>query len=492
MKLSSFVLAVVTLGATTSVLSAQARPTYVEDASESITEADLRARIGTLAHDSMRGRDTPSPELERTARYVEEKFRAFGLQPGAGSGFVQRYPITVIRPGPAEAQSVVLRGPDGVRLELSPDTDFVSVPVGPNAAGDGDLIVVSSDDRETDVAGKVVVLHVTTANSRQALGSIREFQDGRKAEGAIMVMAATPEYVDGLRRYFGYERVSLGEPAVLPAPVMIVAESTLPESLVAAIRGGQPLDGWSARLRSEADVEAAEGVNTVGWLEGSDPDLKDEYVVFSAHMDHVGVGRPVAGDSIYNGADDNASGTAAVIELAQAFAETAPRPRRSMIFLLVSGEEKGLWGSRWYADNPTFPIESTVANINIDMIGRNWTDSVVAIGKEESTLGASVERVAADHPELGVEVVDDQWPDERFYYRSDHYNFARQGVPILFFFTGTHEDYHRPSDEPERIGYEKMTRITRLLYYLGLDVANAPEKPEWDEAAYQRVVEGGS
>jgi Zn-dependent M28 family amino/carboxypeptidase len=199
----------------------------------------------------------------------------------------------------------------------------------------------------------------------------------------------------------------------------------------------------------------------------------------------------VAGDSIYNGADDNASGTAAVIELAQAFAGTAPRPRRSMIFLLVSGEEKGLWGSRWYAENPTFPIESTVANINIDMIGRNWTDSVVAIGKEESTLGASVERVAADHPELGVEVVDDQWPDERFYYRSDHYNFARQGVPILFFFTGTHEDYHRPSDEPERIGYEKMTRITRLLYYLGLDVANAPEKPEWDEAAYQRVVEGG-
>ncbi len=124
------------------------------------------------------------------------------------------------------------------------------------------------------------------------------------------------------------------------------------------------------------------------------------------------------------------------------------------------------------------------------MIGRNWQDTIAVIGMQQSTLGETVQRISAGHPELDMAVVDDQWPGERFYYRSDHYNFARSGVPILFFFNGTHEDYHRPSDEPSRIEYEKTARVTRLLYYLGLEVANGADRPQWDPEAYRSVVSG--
>jgi Zn-dependent M28 family amino/carboxypeptidase len=236
----------------------------------------------------------------------------------------------------------------------------------------------------------------------------------------------------------------------------------------------------------EADVAAP---NVVGLLEGSDPDLRDEYVIFSGHMDHVGIGAPDAnGDSIFNGADDDASGTVAVIEIAEAVASLSTPPRRSMLFLLVSGEEKGLWGSEYYSDNPSVPVESIVANFNTDMVGRNWPDTIVAIGKEHSDLGQTLERVNAAHPELGMTAIDDLWPEESFYTRSDHFNFARKGVPILFFFNGTHDDYHGRDDELDRIDGEKAARIARLVFYLGVEVANAEERPKWNPDSYARIV----
>jgi Zn-dependent M28 family amino/carboxypeptidase len=228
--------------------------------------------------------------------------------------------------------------------------------------------------------------------------------------------------------------------------------------------------------------------NVVGVLEGSDPQLKDEYLVYSAHMDHVGVDRAVNGDSIYNGADDDASGTIAVVELAEAFAKLHPRPKRSIIFLTVSGEEKGLWGSAHFAANPTVPMEQIVANLNADMVGRNWPDTIVVIGKEHSDLGETLNRVNAAHPELGMTAIDDIWPEENFYDRSDHINFARRGVPILFFFNGTHPDYHRPSDEVEKIDAEKEARIVQLMLYLGIDIANAAQRPKWNPESYEKIV----
>jgi Zn-dependent M28 family amino/carboxypeptidase len=240
-----------------------------------------------------------------------------------------------------------------------------------------------------------------------------------------------------------------------------------------------------ARIRT---IDHSSAPNVVGILEGSDPRLKREYVVLSAHMDHVGVGRPVNGDSIYNGADDDASGTISVVEAAEAFSQLQPRPKRSIIFLTVSGEEKGLWGSAYFADHPPVPIADIVADLNTDMVGRNWKDTIVVIGKEHSDLGATLNRVGAAHPELGMQPIDDIWPQESFYTRSDHYNFARKGVPILFFFNGTHPDYHRPSDSVDKIDSEKESRIVKLVFYLGLDVANAAERPKWNPDSYSRIV----
>jgi Zn-dependent M28 family amino/carboxypeptidase len=227
----------------------------------------------------------------------------------------------------------------------------------------------------------------------------------------------------------------------------------------------------------------------VGILEGSDPDLRNEYVLFSAHMDHIGIRPPVQGDSIANGADDDASGTVAIIEMAEAYAMLNPRPKRSLIFLAVSGEEKGLWGSEYFAENPSVPLTQIVADLNADMISRNWTDTVVVIGKEHSDLGSTMNRVNGEHPELNMDAIDDLWPEERFYFRSDHYNFARKGVPILFFFTGTHEDYHQVTDEVDRINAEKAARIVQLMFYVGLEVANNPQRPQWDPASYNQIVE---
>jgi len=228
--------------------------------------------------------------------------------------------------------------------------------------------------------------------------------------------------------------------------------------------------------------------NVVGMLEGSDPALKDEYIVLSAHMDHVGIGAPVNGDSIYNGADDDASGTAAVLELAEALSQPGARPKRSVLFLTVSGEEHGLWGSAWFSEHPATPMSQIVADLNIDMIGRNWKDTIVVIGKEHSDLGTTLNRVNRAHPELGMRAIDDIWPEENFYFRSDHYNFARKGVPVLFFFNGTHPDYHGPDDEPNRIDAEKESRIIRLVYLITQEVGNTAQRPAWNPASYKKIV----
>ncbi|HLM68128.1 MAG TPA: M20/M25/M40 family metallo-hydrolase, partial [Longimicrobium sp.] len=234
-------------------------------------------------------------------------------------------------------------------------------------------------------------------------------------------------------------------------------------------------------------LDAARAPNVVAVLPGSDPALAGEYVVLSAHMDHVGVGRAVDGDSIYNGADDDASGTSGLLEVAQAMSQLGARPRRSIVFLHVSGEEKGLLGSEWYSDHPTVPLAQIVANVNVDMIGRNAADSVVVIGKNYSTLGGLANRLDEAHPELNLTLADDIWPEQRFFFRSDHYNFARKEVPSIFFFSGVHEDYHRPSDEVEKLDADKAARISRMVFYLVNEIANDPQRPRWDPAGLEEV-----
>lgn len=476
------------------LLVAAARPTAAVAQSASPQEAaalidvdDLRQRLGIIAHDSMRGRDTPSPELWETAHYVAAELESFGLQAGNGDSWIQEYPLTTMRAGPAESHLVAVTGPKG-SWQLEFDADYLASYQGVTGEGSGDIHYLALDGARPDVTGKIVALQVTMSNLRQVFGgSLGDFIEGEPA-GFLLSLDVPDDFMGRLRRFLGGERTSVGELPETAAPVVYLVHSRLPEPVAALFAGADGPEGWSARLRTEAVVESTSAPNTIGVLEGSDPELRDEYVIFTAHMDHIGVSAGVEGDSINNGADDDGSGTVTIIELAEAFASLEDRPRRSLVFMTVSGEEKGLFGSQWYAEHPTLPLESTVANLNIDMIGRNWQDTIVAIGKQESTLGPLVEAVAAAHPELDMAVIDDLWPEESFYTRSDHYNFARNGVPILFFFNGVHEDYHQESDEVDKIGYDKMARIGRLIFYLGLEVANADERPMWDADAYARIV----
>jgi hypothetical protein len=218
--------------------------------------------------------------------------------------------------------------------------------------------------------------------------------------------------------------------------------------------------------------------NAVAVLDGVDPLLRNEYVLFVAHLDHIGTARESLGcaaadaDSICNGADDNGSGVAAVLELARAYGGLRDRPRRSMIFLLVSGEEEGLLGSRQFVAHPAVPVALIVAAINFDMIGRNARDSILVIGADRSSLGALLTEVGLAHPELEMHPAPIAWMGG-----SDHVPFDSAGVPTLFFFAGLHPDFHRPSDAVELIDADKEARVVRLAFYLGLEIANRSPRP---------------
>ena len=486
-----------------SVLAAQS-PASVQRAVRSIIPDDIKRRIGIIADDSMRGRDTPSPELEKVATYIAGEFRRFGLTPGGDNGsFLQRYSLDRVQ-FVAESSAAFVHGGGDASLVYGRDFAFTDNMF---ESGDyaGDLVLLTGTmpaPTQMDtaaLAGKMVVVTARVRNraDRQRLFGWRpagliimssmsdslwtvsvertnraQLRDPSRKTGTLVVLTVRSAALAPVLTSLGVDSTAVQQAAQTEAPLA-----------VRALGGAQ--FHVHARIRI---VDHSSAPNVVGILEGSDPRLKGEYVVLSAHMDHVGVGRPVNGDSIYNGADDDASGTISVVEAAEAFSQLQPRPKRSIIFLTVSGEEKGLWGSAYFADHPPVPIADIVADLNTDMVGRNWKDTIVVIGKEHSDLGATLNRVGAAHPELGMQPIDDIWPQESFYTRSDHYNFARKGVPILFFFNGTHADYHRPSDSVDKIDAEKESRIVKLVFYLGLDVANGAERPKWNPDSYSRIV----
>lgn len=472
-------------------LAAQVTDAGARSAAETITVEDLRARLSIVAHDSMRGRATPSPELEETAAYIADEFASFGLRPAGPDGdWQQRFEVTTIRPGDAADHAAIIEGPAG-SWELEFGTAYLAQHESPSAEGAGEIFVHRVDGEPTDVTGQIVAVQVTLDNLQQVFGGgLGTMIEGEPA-GFLLSLDVPDEFMGRLRRFLAGGRTVLGAPPESSIPVVYLIHSRLPAQIAGLIGGQAGPTGWDATLRTTASVETASAPNTIGLLEGSDPELADEYVVFTAHMDHLGVatGVEAGADSIHNGADDDGSGTVTIVELAEAYASLETRPRRSLLFMTVSGEERGLLGSRWYSENPVVPLDQTVANVNIDMIGRNWADTIVAIGQQESTLGTLVQSVSQAHPELNMAVIEDRWPEESFYTRSDHYNFARKGVPILFFFNGVHEDYHAVTDEVDKINYEKMARIGRLIFHTGLAVAEADERPIWDADAYARVVE---
>ncbi|HEU4829396.1 MAG TPA: M20/M25/M40 family metallo-hydrolase [Gemmatimonadales bacterium] len=498
----------------------QSGPATVTRAAATITEADVARRINIIAHDSMMGRDTPSRGLELTAQYIADEFKRLGLKPGGENGtFFQRYPITSSQLDVAASHVGFMYGGKHVHAEFAKDARRSAGPVPASEIGGAAVLVAGPvEARAIDSAAirdKVVlwVMDFTkpTPPSANAVGPALIAAGAR----AIITVSNRDSTVFA-QRLAGQmrPRTTLGDGNTGPitVPVIEVHERAMAEMFTTAGTSAaearastaaiiRPLEGVRVMVDMKETKKEATAPNTIGILEGSDPTLRNEYIVYSAHMDHDGIKSPLTGttDSIWNGADDDASGTVGIVELAEAFAQQGARPKRSIIFMTVSGEEKGLWGSRWFSDHPTVPLAGIVANLNLDMIGRNsgkskgdvkqWSDTIVVIGKEHSDLGTTLNRVNAAHPELRMNAIDDIWPEERFYFRSDHYNFARKGVPILFFFNGTHEDYHQPTDTPDKIDAEKESRVLQLLYFLGQDIGNAAERPQWKPESYKEIVE---
>ena len=496
-------------------LAGQSR-TSITQALNSITPADVRRHIAVLADDSMLGRATPSPQLEETARYVAAQFRRAGLKPGGDDGsYLQRYRITR-RQVDTGASVLSVSGARPATLKPGVDVNLIRIgqPLPVHDVTGAVVLFTGAADSTDPLAGADVkgawVAEFATASPRGVPVDVPLLRAALQ-QGAVglLIISDRPDaqWHNRLARVLtptlAPEGDAPADTAAIPGLVEIrdaTAAGALgidPAALRATpTRAARRLEGVTLTLRVKQRIlSQASAPNVIGLLPGSDPKLTSEYVFFTGHMDHVGT--PGAGegcvarggDSICNGADDDASGTTAVIEAAGAFARLAPHPKRSLVFMTVSGEERGLWGSQYFSEHPTVPLADVVADLNTDMVGRNWKDTIVVIGKEHSDLGATLNRVAAAHPELHMTPIDDIWPQENFYFRSDHYNFARKGVPILFFFNGTHADYHQVSDSPDKIDAEKESRIIKLVFYLGLDIANAAARPQWNPESYKRIVQ---
>jgi hypothetical protein len=245
----------------------------------------------------------------------------------------------------------------------------------------------------------------------------------------------------------------------------------------------------SITLKSERKVEAVSSENVLGFMEGTDK--KEEILVVTAHYDHVGI----IDGQIHNGADDDGSGTVTVLEIAEAFAKAKAEgkgPRRSILFMTVTGEEKGLLGSEYYSENPIFPLDKTVADLNIDMVGRvdekhkNNPNYIYIIGSD--MLSSELHKLSEEtqkkySPEVELDYTYNSEDDpNRFYYRSDHYNFAKHNIPVIFYFNGTHDDYHQPTDDVEKINFDKMEKIARLIFSTAWEIANRDQRLVVDKA----------
>lgn len=490
-------------------------------AAESIAEASFRDRVAVIAHDSMHGRDNPSPGLDATAAWVAAEFRRIGLRPGGDAGtYLQRYRLrrsrldsTTTATGTAGAVTATWRlgrelawlGGNAPAAPLSLPVVLVSGFPADGAPPFGDVAVRGA-----------AVVHVVTPEQLSGPGLNQLVAQGIAAGVGAWILVAdipAPRWAGWLRRGFVAEQWELsGETAALDdatPPVLAIRDSAAADLLAAAgaelssvrapsAAGARALAGARVALQARrVVVEEPTLPNVVGILDGDDARLRGEAVVFVAHTDHVGVtagGRCAASgaDSICNGANDNASGTVGVIELAEAYAAIRPRPARTMVFLAVSGEERGLFGSSYYANHPAIPLEQTVAAIALDEIARNTPDTMIAVGKGFSSLGQVLDRVVGAHPELGLLALDDLWPEQNYFLRSDHYPFARLGVPALALYAGNSAEAHRPNDVVETADWDKAARIVRAAFYLGLEVANAAERPTWEAAARRRFVQGGN
>lgn len=459
-------------------------PTQVKYAN-TITAGDLEKHLTYLASDEMKGRDTGSEEQKIAANYIVEFYKNLGLAGPLDGGYLQS--VELVSSSYNEVELKIGKN------KLVNNEDFVFI-------GDGDMNKTSKTDlvflglvseenlAKVDVKDKLVGIWAVGVRSNNLLTQVMD----AGAAGVVLVSMEGQANFDRIANRYktlaGKGRI--GFPSeVEQRPVFMVSsdkmaelfETPVEELKEAAKANPETIKSQKASYKVEKEVEEVDSSNILAFLEGTDK--KEEIIVISSHYDHVGVSST---GEVFNGADDDGSGTVSVMEIAEAFATAAKegnRPRRSILFLNVTGEEKGLLGSEYYSEHPVFPLENTILNLNIDMVGRidyeyqdsSNTDFVYVIGSEmlSTDLKKILEYNNITYSDLILDYRYDAEDDpNRFYYRSDHYNFAKHNIPIAFFFNGVHDDYHQVTDTVDKIEFPLMTKRARLIFYTAWDVAN--------------------
>ncbi|WP_132052182.1 M28 family peptidase [Pseudocnuella soli] len=460
-----------------SLVALAQKPAKPENYAKTITAADLKKHLYIVAGPEMEGRETATEGQRKAAAYIENEFRRIGLEPGNNGSFQQMYPL--FQDSLAGASLEV----DGQAFQLF--NDF-SISPASSLAGTfrlGEVVAIAKSNADgiatADLAGKMVLVFADAAN-QQTMQAIR-------AKGPAAVMILSPNYkapaqptrkgrmvVQQFAKSLPLQQITVSE---------AVAKAILKDNFEAAKTATGTPKAFPAQVALTVDKTTIkhESSNVLGVLPGADK--ADEYLVITAHYDHEGKRE---GGVIYYGADDDGSGTVSVIELAEAFAKAKKEgrgPRRSILFMTVSGEERGLLGSEYYSMHPTYPLAKTTANLNIDMIGRidpkrtvgDSTNYVYVVGDDKlsSDLRPISEAVNKKFIKMELDYKYNDPDDKEFiYYRSDHYNFAKNGVPIIFYFNGTHADYHKPTDTPDKINYNLMEKRARLVFHTAWEMAN--------------------
>ncbi|RSV22569.1 M28 family metallopeptidase [Sphingomonas sp. ABOLH] len=504
-------------------------------------QAAMKAHVMFLASDAMRGRDAGSPEYDIAANYVASQFYAAGLRPAGDDGsYLEKVPL--IKVGPADMGKLSLNG-----QALTFGQDYLP---GVNPASAETTLAapvvyvgygVSSPTRDDyaglDVRGKIVAVvrgAPSGLDTEEAahFGGLPTKAAIARAKGAVGIIALqTPEVsarmpmaktvataqptsvtwaeADGKGHIIGGGVPTLATLSAAGAEKLFAGSGTSWAKAASALSGKGKFRGLALKPRLDVAIKTVTtplpSYNVAGILPGSDPAVAPETVILSAHLDHVGVGTPnKKGDTIYNGAMDNAVGIASLIEEAKRFKAAGKAPRRSILFLAVTAEEKGLVGSDYFANNPTIGKARMVANVNLDMpiITYKFSD-VIAFGAVRSSLGDIVKRAAAT---AGATFSPDPMPDMALFVRSDHYRFVQQGVPSVFLWPGTSgpgkaavdaffaNNYHQPSDEVVQsppIDWESGERFINVNYQIARDIADAPQRPAWNKGDFFGTLYNG-
>ena len=461
---------------------------------KSITPADLQKHLYIVAGKEMEGRETATPGQKKAAAYIENYFTSIGLQPGNHGSY--QMPYTVYRD---EMTGSVLEI-NGTSYTINEDFLLYSLSAGSLSqyysevvfAGYGITDSLYDDYKGINVAGKLVMIMDGAPSSYKPSGkgwpgsapNMKVANAQKRGAAALLLIGHNfPRKAAATMGNMYKSPYRASQP--LPAFVIsekIAAAITGPDWTTLEKQATPKTYGVNVQLEYAKKVTRLESSNVIGVLEGTD--LKDEYVFLTAHYDHLGTRNDT---TIFYGADDDGSGTVGVLELAEAFAKAKAAgngPRRSIVFMTVSGEEKGLWGSEYYAEHPIFPLEKTTVDLNIDMIGRvgeeylkskDSANYVYIIGDDKlsTDLAPITDLVNNKYVKLKLDRKYNDLNDRnRFYYRSDHYNFAEKGVPIIFYFNGVHADYHRATDTPDKINYSLLAKRAQLVFYTAWEMAN--------------------